>query len=345
LSRPAYNAIEQGKADPRSETLHRIADAMGVSIKDLFLDLPQLHSVRFRMNKATERKKKIREQEIIKIAQWLNNYNYLEEIIKNRKEYKLAHLKTSDPIKLAEKVREKLGIEKHEPINDISEVINNAGIKLHLANIPIDDFFGLSIGAQDGGPAISVNVAKGISIERQIFTAAHEMAHLMLHKDSYKGDLFEDDEKEEKEANVFASHFLMPGDEFIKVMERNKGLFWVDAILNVKRYFKVSYKTVLMRLMDIHMADASIFRKFAIEYKIKYGGNLKDHFEPAALQELESLARGDLMEDRLYTLVRDAIEKELISLSKGADILNISNDEMRGLANSWEEINWKGLSI
>lgn len=44
-----------------------------------------------------------------------------------------------------------------------------------------DDFFGLSIGPADGGPAVVVNVWDGISVERWIFTAAHELGHLVLH--------------------------------------------------------------------------------------------------------------------------------------------------------------------
>lgn len=344
LSRAAYIAIEQGKSDPRSDTLHRIANALDAGISDLFMEFPELKSIRFRMSKATERKKRIREQEIIKIARWLNDYNYLEEVLNKKLEYRFKHIKKiSDPIKLARKVRDVLDMDGNEPINDISEVIHRAGIKLHFSKIEIDDMFGLSIGEEDGGPAISVNVVNGISIERQIFTAAHEMAHLILHKDSYHGELLEDDADEEREANLFASHFLMPDDEFLKSLKRNRGLHWVDAVLSVKRYFKVSYKTVLMRLIESDLADRSIYRKFAINYRELHGGNLREHYEPVALQEPDGPSKAGLVEDRMYTLVREAIEKNLISVSKGAEILNKSNEEMRNLVNSWEEIDWKEL--
>ncbi len=54
ISRPAYVAIEEGEADPRSETVHRIADTLNVSISEIFADMPELKSVRFRMSKITE---------------------------------------------------------------------------------------------------------------------------------------------------------------------------------------------------------------------------------------------------------------------------------------------------
>jgi hypothetical protein len=50
------------------------------------------------------------------------------------------------------------------------------------------------------------------------------------------------------------SYFLMPGDIFVDVLENNRGLHWIDMVLNVKRYFKVSYKTLLMRLVELNMA-------------------------------------------------------------------------------------------
>lgn len=345
LSRLAYVSIEKGKASPRSDTLHKIADALNVSIKDLFLDLPTLSSVRFRMSKPTVQNKKVREQEIIKIAEWLKNYNYLELVLEDKLNYKLSGINEKDPVKLAPKVRKKLKIDECGPVLDITETLNSAGIKLHFMDVNIDKFFGMSIGREDGGPAISVNVSKGISIERQIFTVAHELGHLLLHGDSYRGDILVENDNDivEKEANIFASYFLMPYEDFINILENNRGLHWVNMVLSVKRYFKVSYLTVLKRLVDLKMAGNSIYRDFAVNYNRMYKRNLKGHYEPSALREPEGPANEDLIEDRLYNLIREAVEKEQVTLSKAAEILNRSNEEMRDLANSWEAINWKEL--
>lgn len=340
LSRAAYSAIEKGKSNARSETLHRIAEALNVSIRELYMDIPELKSVRFRMSKISEQKKKAREQQIIKIAVWLKDYNFLENELTSKMKNRLVNIKEKEPIKLAAKVREALSIESGEPIRDIYEVVNSAGIRLHLSEMPLSDFFGVSIGEEDGGPAISVNVSKGISLERQIFTVAHEMAHLILHKNSFRPEMFEDDQEEENEANLFASHFLMPEDEFLKALERCKGLHWVDAVLNVKRYFKVSYLTVLRRLIDLNITDSSIYLKFTIESKKMYGFNLKNHNEPAALREPDTSYNNIIVEERLHSLVREAVERDIITISKASEILNISHHDMLDLANSWKEINW-----
>lgn len=341
LSRAAYLAIEKGKTNAKSETLHKIAEAFNVSIRDLFTEMPELKSVRFRMSKISEQKKKAREQQIIKIAQWLKDYEYLEKELGKKKGYKLGNIKEKDPVKLAWKVRDVLKLDDNEPIKDIYEVVNNAGIKLHLSEMPLNDFFGASIGEEDGGPAISVNVSKGISLERQIFTVAHEMAHLILHKDSFRPEMFNDEQDEEKEADKFGGYFLMPDGGFMKAFERCRGMHWVDAILTVKRYFRVSYLTVIRRMLDLGMADSSIYQKFNMEYKRMYNISLKFHQEPVALREPDTSYNNIIVEERLHSLVREAVENDIITISKAAEILNISHHDMNGLANSWKEINWK----
>jgi hypothetical protein len=44
---------------------------------------------------------------------------------------------------------------------------------------------------------------------------------------------------------------------------------------------------------------------------------------------------GDFVEDRLFRLVRRAIEEDEISLARGAEHLRINIESMRELANSW----------
>jgi hypothetical protein len=54
-----------------------------------------------------------------------------------------------------------------------------------------------------------------------------------------------------------------------------------------------------------------------------------------AEREPYRLVEVDFRPDRLAMLVRQAIENEQITLSKGAEILRITVDKMRTLANSW----------
>ena len=53
-----------------------------------------------------------------------------------------------------------------------------------------------------------------ISVERWIFTAAHELGHLLRHPSEYLCDAATGSQDAEREADAFASEFLMPEKAF-----------------------------------------------------------------------------------------------------------------------------------
>jgi len=93
-----------------------------------------------------------------------------------------------------------------------------------------------------------------------------------------------------------------------------------------------------------------VWRIFQANYKQLYGRTLLKEDEPDALGsdawdagypegtragEPENLSPVDFEEDRLSGLVRKAIEKERITINRGAEILGLSLSEMRALSASW----------
>ncbi|MCD4781545.1 MAG: ImmA/IrrE family metallo-endopeptidase [Candidatus Omnitrophica bacterium] len=331
LSRVAYSSIENAKSEPRVSNLQKLADVLGVSIVELIKPVPQLASLRFRKNNMTKRERDKRDQIVIDVAYWLKDFNFLESELQYEKVFKLKKCKGKSPEEIAQNARELLGLKKDEPINDICGLVENAGIKIQLIVSELDKFFGLSAFGPKGCPAVIVNVSDNITVERQIFTVAHELGHILLHKNSYNPDEIREPSVEEKEADEFAGYFLMPRDAFIKSWKENEGLHWFDNILHIKRIYKVSYQTVLRRLKGLGAPD--LYKDFYRIHKTKYGRDLKNHKEPIPLDKI------DFLEDRLSKLVRDAYEKEMISFSRAAEVLRINNDEMRERVNSWEELN------
>jgi hypothetical protein len=202
-----------------------------------------------------------------------------------------------------------------------------------------DRFFGLSVGPVDGGPAIAVNTEESIPIERQIFTAAHELGHLLLHSASYDADQAEEDAQQESEASMFASHFLMPNGGFRQAWSDSRGSDWVQSVLHTKRIFRVSYKTVLRRLIEEGATDDGIYEKFSFAYGSLYNKQLKFKEEPdayvASRDEPSQLQRPDFIADRLGRLVMDALEKDLVTASRAAEILGISVSKVRERVEEW----------
>jgi len=349
LSRNAYRSIEKGEAEPRSNTLQNIAKALEVSIFDLLRPLPVLASLRFRSGKSlTGRNKDKRQEHINDFAYWLKNFNFIESELKNKIDFKLKDIAgtASIPIDMAKLARKHLGLDEKEPVHDICGLIESAGIKIYQFKSDIDNLFGFCLSNKDGGPAIGVNIAETISVERKIFTVTHELGHILLHVNSFDSKEDVENNSTEKEADVFASHFLMPQKAFDSELQKNSGLHWIKRILHIKRIFKVSYRTVIMRLIEMGKADSSIWQNFAIEHKRLTGKSLANHHEPESLsnkdfsaQEPAALDNIDFTETRLQFLVRKAFERDIITMSRAAEILNISLPDMRDLAKNWGALN------
>jgi hypothetical protein len=161
----------------------------------------------------------------------------------------------------------------------------------------------------------------------------------------------QEDELQEKEADVFASHFLIPESVFQKELAEARGLSWYDRVFKLKRLFRVSYRSIIYRVAkELPIAQKKqLWIQFNVEYKRKNGRSLPGTQEPDGLppdaffrrpadrsaEEPERLDRHDFMQDRLARLVRRALEADSISLTKAAQILDVDVYEMRELANSW----------
>lgn len=365
ISAQGYRNIEGGKSVPRSETLLALSRALDVKLHDLVKPAEPLRHVRFRSHKNLKR----REEVLARVSQWLDDYRFLEELLDRRREYRLNRL-TSEIGRWSEdgvdrarraaaavRASEQLAL-GDEPIRNICGLLESgAGIKL-LTRLKVatpvgadpaeSGFFGLSVAAEDSGPAVVVNTWERISVERWIFTAAHELGHLLLHQGAYKVDDSQEVEQEEKEANVFASYFLMTPGLFEKEWAETGGMALVDRVLKVKRIFRVSYSTVLYRLGEMYPVYKDKFwGRFHYDYKRRYGRRLartdepdplgQEHFGPVPLRsnEPDGLSPIDFTEDRLAALVREAVQEDKISLSRGAEILDLSLIEFREWVASW----------
>lgn len=327
ISRLAYANIEKGKSVPHSDTLVSLAKALDAKVADLLRPVRDLASLRYRTGKTLSAREKARkDQEIAFLADWLSSYSQLEECLSDTIPYILADLPEGYPASVAEAVRAALDVPADGPVLDLPESLASAGVKLYFFDADVPGFCGASLGPVDDGPCIAVN-RHGMTVERQIFTVAHELGHLALrHTDSQA-----DDGNQEADANGFASAFLMPDVAFLRQWDESKGAWWVDRVLSVKRYFKVSYKTVLWRLVEHGFAGNEIYVSFARHYKDRYQHDLQGYFEPNGMLPL------DFVEERFPRLVRTALEREEITLSRAAEMLRLPLSDMRNLYLSWNQ--------
>lgn len=347
LSRVALGKIERGSVVPRAHTLDALAKALAVPIGELVTPVRPLESVRFRARTQVH----AREQILAEVSKWLDAYVELEAALDERPPFRfekaVAQSRRGNPEKTAEAARQAVGLGPEEPVRDICGLLEENGVKLLLLETNRDSFFGLSVGSRDHGPAVVVNTWDRISVERWIFTAAHELGHLLLHQDEYQRDATDLPTETEWEADAFASKFLMPEAAFAAEWDETYGHSLLVRVLKVKRIFRVSYKTVLYRLVESDRETSDVWRAFQGQHRGYFGKTLRKTDEPEALHKSEfawnwsrsgepaGLSKHDFIEDRLSLLVRRALEEEHISLGRAAEILRLTRDKMRQKAREW----------
>ena len=352
ISVELYKSIETGKSELDPDDIEIIAQVLDVPEYKLASPARELQNVRFRSNK----KLNIRKLVILEVEHWLNEYNLIEELLEDQLPNPLNVIGNQirnekySISEVAKQTREMFGLKVNEPISNIAKLLESRGIKVGEQIVESPDFFGLSVSPEDGGPAVVINTWHQIPVERWIFTAAHELGHLILHSKDFDIDQAKEGKVHEKEANTFASEFLIPNESFIKEWDDTYGMSLIDRVVTLKRIFRVSYKTILYRLSILFPNSGNIWLRFKSDYKKKFKKSLLLNYEPEALAkdafrasfpeqsinvELEKLTPADFKYGRLECLVRKALENNKISFRRGAEILQLSYLEFRDLANSW----------
>ena len=108
---------------------------------------------------------------------------------------------------------------------------------------------------------------------------------------------------------------------------------------------------MVYRVASAHSDSSLVWRSFHSQYSRQYGRSLSgveeaeglaaDPFQPTPAvrpgEEPDHLTPNAFKEDRLRRLVREALDKEQITLSRAAEILDVSTAGMRALASSWQQ--------
>ena len=347
VSRVALGKIERGAVLPRAGTLAGLARALGVPVRDLVIPVRPLRSVRFRAHSTMCG----REQTLAEVSARLGAYVWLEAELNQTQPFRFQELVASNgarpPGEVARAVRRAAGLGSRAPVANICRLLEDSGVKVLLLDKKRDSFFGLSVGPEDGGPAVVVNAWDRISVERWILTAAHELGHLLLHPGEFRSEQTDLPRKAEADADAFASEFLMPEEAFAVEWEATRGHPLLVRVLAVKRTFRVSYQTVLYRLVTTDHESRDVWGRFKTQHRSRFGRTPGKRDEPEALQESEfawnwsragepvALSEHDFGPDRLSRLVRRALEDGRISLGRGAEILGIPLEEMMGWVRDW----------
>jgi Zn-dependent peptidase ImmA (M78 family)/DNA-binding XRE family transcriptional regulator len=304
ISRQMISAYTHGTREPSSETLEMLADVLDVPVEFFTAtDIDEIPegAVSFRARTkltATQRDGALSAGAIaLLLARWIEDRFHLPDP-------DVPTLPKLRPEAAAEVVRARWGL-GIRPVDNMLHLLEARGVRVFSL---AEDFLDVDAFSAywHGVPYIWLNTRK--SGERGRFDAAHELGHLVLHSE----DRSPSGPKEEEEANLFASNFLMPRRA---VVAARLGHANADVILSAKRRWKVSAMALTHRLFEINLTTGWEYRQACVQLS-RMGYRSK---EPGGIPRESS---------QLLNKVFQAVRQDIGSMRKLAADLNLKPEEL-----------------
>lgn len=158
-----------------------------------------------------------------------------------------------DPEAAAESLRQYWGLGE-QPISNMVHLLEAKGVRVFSLAIEAKEVDAFSMW-WDGVPFVFLNTQK--SAEHSRFDAAHELGHLIMHRHGQPHG-----QEAEKEANTFASAFLMPAKS---VYAKQLNFPTLELLIKAKRYWSVSVAALNYRLHSLGITTEWMNRTLCIQ--------------------------------------------------------------------------------
>lgn len=320
ISAMAISKYETNKSTPSSGVLLSLAQALGVRVEYFFRSAKvALKEVEYR--KHAKLPKKMLQQIEGDVLEQVERYLELEEYlpVSPIKQFKtpkgmpkkIQNYKEIEVV--ADRVRQEWQLGT-DPIPDLIDTLEQQGIKVLQSKALHDEKFDGLTAIVDHAPVIVVG--RDWPGDRQRFTLAHELGHLIL-KDRLVKRL-----DEEIAANRFAGAFLVPAAEVLKELGPRRTWLEPMELCVLKKAYGLSMNAWKHRAKDLEIISSTNYLEI-VKYFRKHGWHKK---EPCVEYPRE--------EPSLFMqLIFHALAEDLISESKAAELLGVSQSEFHAIRN------------
>jgi Zn-dependent peptidase ImmA (M78 family)/transcriptional regulator with XRE-family HTH domain len=179
----------------------------------------------------------------------------------------------------------------------------------------------------------SIVVNSDMTLGRQVFTTAHELAHAFFHSRGLDVIVSMPGAElgRERFADTFAGELLVPGDELRRVAAQHapwSGLADPSAVVHLQRHFGVSYATMRVRLLQERLIDQTAFKDLAAvsPSRLARAQGYPVHQADMGNFDMHPLER---FPARMLALVRGALDEGLVTPGDAAETLGTSIHEIR----------------
>lgn len=318
VSAQAIGKYERNESMPGSDVLLAMSRALGVSPEYLAGD-PDLilQGVEFRKKVVTRRKEEARIEAAV--LHLIERYLSVEAALALRTEdwqrppgapFPARELEEAERIAVTARAHWGLGL---DPIPALAELLEERGIKVLMLDLKDVDGLTAHVG-RSGKPLAPVIVVNGQRWgERQRFTMAHELGHLLV---KAEGGL-----DGEKAAHRFSGAFLMPADTLRAHVGRRRQSISRGELLELKKLFGVSVQALTYRCRDLEILPDKVFRRLFREFS-RVGWRTPPYEEPFAMKPAQRPRRFE-------RLCYRALAEGAISETKAAELLELTVRDVR----------------
>lgn len=197
----------------------------------------------------------------------------------------------------------------------VVEILEQHGVKVFVIPLP-NNVSGSKAFVRRGGNAdVPVIVVNRLHTgERQRFTMAHELAHLVMHpKPGLEKAMVE------RLANRFSGAFFVPSVMLRSMVGDHRHSIPMGELIELKRYFKVSVQPLLSRCHELDIITTASYQRQKKE--IQALGWMDPPYDEPAKVEPEIPMRMDRLGYR-------AVSESALSHAKAAELLRISVREL-----------------
>ncbi|HPN38612.1 MAG TPA: XRE family transcriptional regulator [Melioribacteraceae bacterium] len=302
---------EKGNAMPGSDVLIKLADALDVSIDYFFKEynykiefVEYRKSSRFNSNKLKDSLSEV-------IISEYERYYEIEQILNISEKFVYPFEKPliknfEDIEKYADKLRSvwELGA---DAIPSLIEIIENNNIKVFEIDCKFNKntFDGLS-GFINNNPIIAINST--IDTVRKRFTLLHELGHILFDFDPLISD-----KEIERLCHAFAGALLFPQKAVLKYFPFKRKKVSITELIEIKEVFGISVQALIKRLELLNVINSLQSTSLFIYLS---RNKLKDEKKLGFYPTIEKCYK-------LKRYVLSAVTEEIISLSKGAELLKL----------------------
>ena len=315
----AISKYERNESVPSPPVLRVLAEALGVSVDHLTDDQDMvLEAVEFRRKRVTSRREEAQIQAMV--LHLLERYLMVEDVLRlptadwdRPRQAPYAVISDAAEAEYAARaLRIHWGL-GNGPIPNMVELLEDHGIKvLAVESERIDGLTARVYRRRGDGRPIPVIVVNGGDWgERQRFTMAHELGHMVME--------VRPEVDEERAAHRFAGALLMPPETLRAEIGRRRHVIGWRELFELKQVFGVSVQALAYRCRDLGIFSPVLLRKLFREFS-RRGWRSPPYEEPLAMPPERP--------KRFGRLCYRAVSEDAIPKPYAAQLLGITVEEL-----------------